>query len=128
MNNYYNSFEYDDNNFSDDSGSLSDFSLHDDLSVTDIIQMRDMKDGDDDDDQEGIVKGIRRYNLPDDVNSENTEDDDLCSDGSLSSNPFVSSPSSQSSNNDIQIQRFVETTVSVCTVGEKHQIPMSLRR
>jgi hypothetical protein len=97
--------------------------------VTDIIQkMQDMKDGDDDDDQEGIVKGIRRYNLPDDVNSENTEDDDLCSDGSLSSNPFVSSPSSQSSNNDIQIQRFVETTVSVCTVGEKHQIPMSLRR
>ena len=52
-NNNYNSF---DNNDSDDSGSLSDYSLHDEsVTVTDITQIRGMNDDDDGDDEEGIV-------------------------------------------------------------------------
>ena len=94
-NNKYNSFV--NNNDSDDSDSLSDYSLHDE-SVTDIIQMRDMND--DDDDEEGIVKGVRRYKLPDEVSSKSKEDDGACSEASSSSNPFESSPTSQFNNND----------------------------
>jgi hypothetical protein len=123
-NNNYNSFD-DDNNNSDDSGSLSDYSLHDE-SVTDIIDMQDMKDGDDDD-QECIVKVVRRYKLPNDVNVESTEDDDLHSDniestedvdlrsdGSLSSNsnPFVKSPTNQSSNSDDSWEPVPESIVN----------------
>jgi hypothetical protein len=44
------------NSFDDDSGSLSDYSLNDE-SVTDIIEMRDMKDDDDDDDDDDQESG-----------------------------------------------------------------------
>jgi hypothetical protein len=75
-NNNYNSF---DNNDSDDSGSLSDYSLHDEsVTVTDITQMRGMNDDDDGDDEEGIVKGVRRYKLPDEVSCKSKEDDGVC--------------------------------------------------
>jgi hypothetical protein len=57
--------------------------------------------------QEGIVKGVSRYKLPDDVNIESAVDDDLHSDNiesdgasSSNNNPFLPSPTNQSINSD----------------------------